>query len=36
LTAEGADGMKLIVTAGSGWGQRWDSERQEMKPGDVV
>ena len=26
----------LIVTAGSGWVQRWDGSRQDMKPGDVV
>jgi len=29
-------GQILIVTAGSGWVQRWDGARQEMKPGDVV
>ena len=29
-------GQILIVTAGSGWVQRWDGSRQEMKPGDVV
>lgn len=29
-------GQILIVTAGSGWVQRWDGVRQEMKPGDVV
>ena len=29
-------GQILIVTAGSGWVQRWDCWRQDMKPGDVV
>ena len=29
-------GQILIVTAGSGWVQRWEGSRQEMKPGDVV
>ena len=29
-------GQILIVTAGSGWVQRWDGSRQDMKPGDVV
>ena len=29
-------GQILIVIAGSGWVQRWDGSRQEMKPGDVV
>ena len=29
-------GQILIVTAGSGWVQRWDGARQEMKSGDVV
>jgi len=29
-------GQILIVTAGSGWVQRWDGVRQEMKPGDVI
>jgi len=29
-------GQILIVTAGSGWVQRRDGARQEMKPGDVV
>ncbi len=29
-------GQILIVTAGSGWVQRWDGARQEMKPGDVI
>ena len=29
-------GQILIVTAGSGWVQRWAGARQEMKPGDVV
>ncbi|CAN5422438.1 cupin domain-containing protein [soil metagenome] len=29
-------GQTLIVTAGSGWVQRWDGARQEMKPGDVI
>ena len=29
-------GQILIVTAGSGWVQRWDGWRQDMKPGDVV
>ena len=29
-------GLILIVTAGSGWVQRWDGSRQDMKPGDVV
>ena len=24
------------MTAGSGWVQRWDGWRQDMKPGDVV
>ena len=29
-------GQILIVTAGSGWVQRWDGSRQDMKAGDVV
>jgi quercetin dioxygenase-like cupin family protein len=29
-------GQILIVMSGSGWVQRWDGPRQEMKPGDVV
>jgi quercetin dioxygenase-like cupin family protein len=29
-------GQTLIVTSGSGWLQRWDGPKQELKPGDVV
>lgn len=29
-------GQILIVTAGSGWVQRWGGAKQEIKPGDVV
>jgi quercetin dioxygenase-like cupin family protein len=29
-------GQILIVTSGTGWVQEWGSEKQEIKPGDVV
>ena len=29
-------GQTLIVTAGTGWVQEWNGERQEIRPGDVV
>ena len=29
-------GQILIVTAGSGWVQRWEAPRQQIRPGDVV
>ena len=29
-------GQTLIVTAGSGWVQRWDGPIEEIQPGDVV
>jgi len=29
-------GQTLIVTAGAGWVQRFDGERQDIHPGDVV
>ena len=29
-------GQTLIVTAGSGWFQRWDDPIQDIRPGDVV
>ena len=29
-------GQTLIVTAGTGWVQKWSGEKQEIRPGDVV
>lgn len=29
-------GQTLIVTAGSGWAQRWGGPLEEIRPGDVV
>jgi len=29
-------GQTLIVTAGTGWVQEWNGEKQEIRPGDVV
>jgi quercetin dioxygenase-like cupin family protein len=29
-------GQTLIVTAGSGWAQRWGGQIEEIRPGDVV
>jgi len=29
-------GQTLIVTAGTGWVQRWDGPIEEIRPGDVV
>jgi quercetin dioxygenase-like cupin family protein len=29
-------GQTLIVTAGSGWAQRWEGPIEEIRPGDVV
>jgi len=29
-------GQMLIVTAGSGWAQRWGGAREEIRPGDVI
>ncbi len=29
-------GQTLIVTGGSGWVRRWDGEREEIRPGDVI
>jgi quercetin dioxygenase-like cupin family protein len=29
-------GQTLIVTAGCGWAQRWDGQKEETRPGDVV
>ena len=29
-------GLTLIVLSGCGWAQRWDGNREEIRPGDVV
>jgi len=29
-------GQTLVVTAGSGWAQRWGGQKEEIRPGDVI
>src|SRR5882724_11736433 len=29
-------GQTLIVTAGSGWAQRWGGPKEQIRPGDVI